>query len=251
MNIIVDAQTKDVKVPSTGTKPPSLIRGHMFHGPIDQSSVYVYGGTTYMGNMSFEMFTWPENSFYALWSYDSGAGDQWGQYSTGTEQTPNHGAAAEAIDQSLGFYLNGQIDWGSGGRITDIFPKTLDSYTPLEGMIVLDLKTGSGKNISTSGLRDGVPRVGGTMEYIASVGDKGILVALGGQIQPSLNSLFANTSSGSLVSEATGTCYLISHCTRLTLKRSTCSTSVLTSRNPKPMAHGIHKTLQDKYRNHV
>ncbi|USP76833.1 hypothetical protein yc1106_04107 [Curvularia clavata] len=202
VNIAVNAEAKNVKGPSTGQLPPSLIRGHMFHGPLDQPSVYRYGGTTYMGNMSFETFIWPDNSVYGLWSYTYGAGYPWARYTRDRDspQLPNHGAAAEAIDQGLGFYLNGQIDWGSNSKTADIFPKTLDSYTPLEGMIVLDLETQSGKNISTSGLRDGVPRVGGTMEYFGSIGAMGVLVALGGQVQPSLASpFFANSSSGSLI----------------------------------------------------
>lgn len=204
----MNAEAKDVNVANL---PPSFIRGHMFQGPLDQPSVYVYGGTTYMGNMSFETFVWPDPSQYTPWSYTYGTSNPWAKYTRDTISMPNHGAAAEAIDQGLGFYLNGQIDWGSNSTTADIFPKTLDSYTPLDGMIVLDLKVQSGKNISTSGLRDGVPRVGGTMEYFGSIGAMGVLVALGGQIQPSLTSPFANTSSGSLVSRANKR--LLSHLT--------------------------------------
>lgn len=199
-NITMDAQAKNVKNPTTGTPPPSLIRGHMFHGPIDQPNVYVYGGTTFMGNQSFEAFTRPESSaFYPLWSYTYGAGNSWDQYSKDTEWTPNHGAATEAIDQGLAFYLNGQIDWGTAPRTVDSFPKTEDIYVPMEGMVVLDLKSQSAKNISTSGLRGGAPRVGGTMEYFASIGGMGALVALGGQVQPNLASPFANVSTGLLI----------------------------------------------------
>lgn len=201
-NITMDAQAKNVKNPTTGTPPPSLIRGHMFHGPVDQPNVYVYGGTTFMGNQSFEAFTRPDPSaFYPLWSYTYGSGNPWDQYSRDTEWTPNHGAVTEAIDQGLAFYLNGQIDWGTSARTVDSFPKTEDIYVPMEGMVVLDLKSRSGKNVSTSGLRGGAPRVGGTMEYFSSIGGMGALVALGGQIQPNLASAFANVSTGSLVSK--------------------------------------------------
>jgi hypothetical protein len=114
---------------------------------------------------------------------------------------PNHGAAAEAIDQGLGFYLNGQIDWGTSSRTLDTFPKSEDWYAPLKGMIILDLNTQSTTNISSANLRGGLPRVGGSMEYIASVGAMGALVALGGQIQPNLTSIYANASEGALVSD--------------------------------------------------
>lgn len=199
LNIIENVQAKNVTNPTTGTLPPSQIRGHMFHGPANQAEVYVYGGTTFMGNQSFEAYAWPDSSAYPLWSYTYGTSYPWRQYSGDTEWMPNHGAGAEAIDQGLAFYLNGQIDWGTSSKTFDIFPKTEAIYVSLQGMIVLDLTTQSAKNISTSKLRGGAPRVGGTMEYVASVGGMGTLVALGGQIQPNLTGTFANVSQGSLV----------------------------------------------------
>jgi hypothetical protein len=202
-NIIIEAQAKDVTNPRTGTLPPSQIRGHMFHGPADKPEVYVYGGTTFMGNQSFEAYAWPDSSAYPLWSYKYGPDYPWDQYAVSTPWMPNHGAAAEAIDQGLGFYLQGQIDWGTSSKTIDTF-KTQDLYVPLIGMIVLDLKTQSSKNISTAGLglRGSAPRVGGSMEYIASIGGMGSLFALGGQVQPNLTGLYAyaNVSQGALVS---------------------------------------------------
>jgi hypothetical protein len=200
-NIVVEAQAKNVTNPRTGTLPPSQIRGHMFHGPANKPEVYVYGGTTFMGNQSFEAYAWPDSSAYPLWSYKHGPDYPWDQYAISELWMPNHGAAAEAIDQGLGFYLNGQIDWGTSSRTIDTF-KTQDLYVPLQGMVVLDLNTQSSKNISTTGLRGGTPRVGGSMEYIASVGGMGSLVALGGQIQPQPSGLYANVSQGVLVSSS-------------------------------------------------
>ncbi|EOA85557.1 uncharacterized protein SETTUDRAFT_161884 [Exserohilum turcica Et28A] len=199
LNIIEHAHAKNVTNPSTGTLPPSQIRGHMFHGPPGQPEVYVYGGTTFMGNQSFEAYAWPDSSAYPLWSYTYQESYPWGQYAKDTEWMPNHGAGAEAIDQGLAFYLNGQIDWGTSSTTLDSFPKTEAIYVPLQGMVIIDLNTQSGKNISTTKLRDGTPRVGGTMEYLPSVGSRGVLIALGGQIQPSLASPFANVSAGSLI----------------------------------------------------
>ncbi|KAH7068684.1 hypothetical protein FB567DRAFT_248336 [Paraphoma chrysanthemicola] len=197
-NIIINAQAKNVTNPSTGTLPPSQIRGHMFHGPANVPEVYVYGGTTYMGNQTFEAYAWPDSSAYPLWSYTQGPNYPWGQYAVSTPWMPNHGAAAEAIDQGLAFYLNGQIDWGTSSKTRDTF-KTEELYVPVKGMVILDLKTQSSRNISTTMLRGGAPRIGGSLEYIASVGGMGSLVALGGQIQPNLAGLYANVSEGQLI----------------------------------------------------
>jgi len=198
-DIIIESQAKNVTNPTTGTLPPSQIRGHMFHGPANKPEVWVYGGTTYMGNQSFEAYAWPDSSAYPLWSYTYGPNYPWGQFAVATPWMPNHGAAAEAIDQGLAFYLNGQIDWGTSSKTRDTF-NTQDLYVPLDGMVVLNLTTQSSKNISTTRLRGGAPRVGGSIEYIASVGGMGALVALGGQIQPNLTGLYANVSQGALVS---------------------------------------------------
>jgi hypothetical protein len=204
-NITEQAEVKNVTNVNTGTLPPSQIRGHMFHGPASKPEVFVYGGTTYMGNtsfmanQSFEAYASPNFSPYPLWSYTYGSPHPWSQYPGSTAWMPNHGAAAEAIDQGLGFYLNGRIDWGTSYRTLETFPKTEALYIPLSGMIVLDLNTQSSKNISTPNLRGGAPRVGGSMEYIATVGRMGALVALGGQIQPNLTGIHANVSEGELV----------------------------------------------------
>jgi hypothetical protein len=201
-NITVEAQAKNVANPPTGNRPPSQMRGHMFHGLANVPEVYVYGGTTYMGNLSFEAYAPPESSAYPLWSYTYGPNYPWNQYDVASPWMPNHGAAAEAIDQGLAFYLNGQIDWGTSSRTLDTF-NSQDLYVPLDGMVILNLTIHSAKNISTTGLRGGAPRVGGSMEYIASVGGMGTLVALGGQIQPNLTGLYANVSQGVLVSHGT------------------------------------------------
>lgn len=201
-NITVSAQAKNATSPTTGTLPPSQIRGHMFHGPSDKAEVYVYGGTTYMGNQSFNAYTAPDAAAYHLWSYTYGPNYPWGQYAGSTAWMPNHGAGAEAIDQGLGFYLNGQVDWGTSSRTLDTFPKTESLYMPVKGMVVLDLNTQTSKNISTAKLGDGATRVGGSMEYLPSVGRMGALVALGGQIQPNLTEVYADVSKGKLVSTA-------------------------------------------------
>lgn len=155
-----------------------------------------------MGNQSFETYTAPDAASYHLWSYKPGPDYPWGQYAGSTVWMPNHGAGAEAIDQGLGFYLNGQVDWGTSSRTLDTFPKTESLYMPVRGMVVLDLNTQTSRNISTAKLRDGATRVGGSMEYLPSVGRMGALVALGGQVQANSTDVYANVSNGKLVSTA-------------------------------------------------
>jgi len=198
----INISQKNVTNPDTGTIVPSLIRGHMFHGPANSTDIYRFGGTNYMYNQSFEGYTSPESSTYPLWTYDpSDSSKPWGQHSISQPWQPNHGAAAEAIDMGLGFYLNGQIDMGTSTKTLALQDTTQTLYTPLEGMLVINLVDFSSANISTSSMNKGTPRVGGTLDYIDAVGTSGILVALGGQIQPGLGGQVANRSRGELVCE--------------------------------------------------
>lgn len=203
-HITIDTTRKNDTNPDTGTPIPSLFRGYMFHGPDNSSAVYRFAGTNYMYNESFEGYVGPESSSYPLWTFNfNSSGSSWDQYNIAQPWLPNHGAGIDAIDHGVGFYLNGQIDMGTSaktlGALKDI---TQSLYMPVEGMLIIDLVNFSSKNISSSDLRGGAPRVGGTMEYIASVGDSGILVALGGQIQPAREGgQKANRSEGELVSQ--------------------------------------------------
>ncbi|KAF2706966.1 hypothetical protein K504DRAFT_505045 [Pleomassaria siparia CBS 279.74] len=189
--------------PSTGTDPPSLMRGHMYHGPADINVIYSFGGTTYMGNKSFEGFVWPDASTYSLSTYDYTIPDApWQQYDISQPWRANHGAATEAIDQSLGFYLNGQIDRGSSTVVMDL-PDIDDAqnlYRPLDGMVIVNFTNCSSNNISTSKLRSDQARVGGSMEYLPNIGASGLLVALGGQVNnESSVSSWVNTMDGDLL----------------------------------------------------
>lgn len=195
-NITITDEVKPTN-PKTGTLPPSLIRGTMFQGPANVSEVFVFGGTTFRGNQSFVGYTPPDANTYPLWSYTYDPSvqspNQWNQYDLLQPWRPNHGAAAEAVDQNLGFYLNGQIDKGTS-------PETLhmgNDTTHLDGMLVIDLSNQSAKNISTATITGGGPRVGGALEYIAPVGNKGILVALGGQLSPISSK--SNATTGTLL----------------------------------------------------
>jgi hypothetical protein len=169
----------------------------MFHGPDNDTAVNSYSGTVYLGNLSWPGYVDPQSSAYAIWAYDANAtGYPWTQHDIAQPWRPNHGAATEATDQGLGFYLNGQIDEGTSANT--LHKIGADQYGPLDGMLVINFYNYTSNNISTSSIRGNAPRVGGTMEYIAPIGGRGILVALGGQINQ--EKPWANVSEGQLVS---------------------------------------------------
>lgn len=114
---------------------------------------------------------------YPLWSFDNSS-QAWEQFDTKQTTTPSYGAAAEAPDQGLGFYLHGKSDNGSAPR------KWFDgdSATLMDGMMVIDTVRQSAKNISTATLKEKQPRIGGLMQYVANIGRNGLLVALGGRV---------------------------------------------------------------------
>jgi hypothetical protein len=177
-NISETAITKEAN-PKTGTFPPSLLRGAMFQGPPGDTSLYIYGGTTSQLNSSFSS-TNPDPSTYSLWSYDTN-GKSWNQYdvTSGSPFRPSRGASAEAPDQGLGFFFNGQLDRGSSTQTTSM----QDGLIALGGMVVLNVTetNKSARNISTSSLYSGSGAVAGSLTYISKVGEKGILVAMGGE----------------------------------------------------------------------
>ncbi|KAF2811935.1 uncharacterized protein BDZ99DRAFT_440976 [Mytilinidion resinicola] len=182
--------------PQTGTEPPNFIRGTMFQGPANDSKLYAYGGTSFIGNMSAANRSASYSQQYPLWSIDSG-GTTWDQYDLKQDWRPNFGAAAEAYDQGLAFYLNGQIDVGTDSGTLEFGNTTI--Y--LDGMLVIDLVRQTAVNISTNGMKDYLPRVGGALQYVPGVGDNGVLVAIGGQVdEKSRNS---TATSGSLLNFTT------------------------------------------------
>lgn len=194
--MVIDAIPKNATNPSTGTLPPSLMRGHLFHGPASSADIYLYGGTSYMGNRSFPSYTTPDPSTYPLWTYNT-TEPVWNQHDLNLPWRPNHGAATESIDQGLGFYLNGQIDWGTSTSTLNI-ARNETQYRPLDGMIVLNFNNFTASNISTPGIRGNAARVGGGLEYFAPIGAMGALIALGGQINTD-NKYWLNSSQGSLI----------------------------------------------------
>lgn len=207
----INREAKNFDNSRTGAAIPRKFRGYMFAGPQNDSKVYSFGGSHYMYNQSFIGKTSPNPSTYPLWSYTPGSGEpgtKWDQYNTGDQRLiPNHGAGADAPDLGLGFYLNGQIDGGTSSDTTESLKDpsgNQELYTPLDGMLVMDLVNPGREpaaNISTQALKEPLARVGGSLDYIPPVGDSGILVAMGGHIQPQLRAdRKATINQGELVS---------------------------------------------------
>ena len=121
------------------------------------------------------------SSTYSLWSLDTKS-TQWSQFdvSHNAPYRPSNGAAAEAVDQSLAFYFNGELDSGSLQQMeiisgTNIF---------LSGMIVINTTDQTARNLSTVQVDPNLARARGRMQYISGVSEKGILVLIGGSAFP-------------------------------------------------------------------
>ena len=164
--------------PTTHLIPPILSRGALYQGMADDGSIYLWGGTTSYTNTSFPGFEPPTAAKYSLWGYDT-ASLEWTPFdvSEGSPNRPSSAAFAEAPDQGLAFFLNGQVDSGSSTGTQNLGDQ---GKVFLQGMIVLDLKSRSAKNLSTSALSGQRPRSRGRMQYIPGIGEKGILVHVGG-----------------------------------------------------------------------
>ncbi|KAF2688678.1 hypothetical protein K458DRAFT_292990 [Lentithecium fluviatile CBS 122367] len=171
--------TEETADPDTDEKVRDAMHsGTMFHGRYNDTKIYTYGGSTFRGNESFPNkdtgFHYSEE--HPLWSFDNDS-EVWNSYAN-QFSPPSYGAAAEAPDQGLAFYLSGRTDNGTA-------PSTLqdgDSQTLLDGMMVIDMVQHMAKNISITGMTDNQPRIGSALQYAPGIGTNGILVALGGRV---------------------------------------------------------------------
>lgn len=171
----------------------AMVNGAMYAGPYNSTNIWTYGGTTFRGNQSFLNSNKTYANQYPLWSFDNDT-NNWDQFDLRQRQTPSRGLSAEAPDQGLAFYLNGQTDNGTE-------PNTWvggDSTSLLEGMMVIDLVHQTAKNVSTPSLRTSQPRSSGSMQYVPGVGDSGVLVALGGRMYGGMRTL-TSQEKGSLL----------------------------------------------------
>ncbi|KAL9600538.1 MAG: hypothetical protein Q9179_003180 [Wetmoreana sp. 5 TL-2023] len=174
---ISEVVIKNTADPHTGSAPPPLSQGTLFQGNSKDDSFYFYGGTTSFANISFPGFVSPATSTYALWGYDTSS-TTWSRYDISSKAPirPSSGAFAEAPEQSLAFYLNGEINNGSAAGLS--FAGGTNAF--LTGMIVINTADQTARNVSTTEVTGYNPRARAQMQYVPGVGEKGILVLLGG-----------------------------------------------------------------------
>lgn len=167
--------------PVTGSTPPQVVRGTLYQGVQGDDSIYLYGGTTSFTNTNFPGWEGPVTPTYSLWSYDPGS-TQWSQFdiSENAPFRPSNGAAAEAVDQGLAFYFNGELDSGSSSGLGIIAGNNVF----ISGMVVINTTDQTARNLSTAQVSVSLARARGRMQYIPGVGDKGLLVLVGGSSFP-------------------------------------------------------------------
>lgn len=168
--------------PDSANRPPQVSDGVLFSGASDETTIWLYGGTTVWWNTSFPDFQPPTTQIYSLWSYDT-AIHRWDQYdvSSGAPSRPSNGLTAEAPELELGFYFNGEIDSGSSMETT-LYHDAHKQF--LEGMIVINTTSQTATNISTEGATGDTPRTRGGAAYIPGVGGNGLLALFGGTYKP-------------------------------------------------------------------
>lgn len=179
---ISEVALNKTKVPSTGTAPPSLISGALYQGSTNDPRIYMYGGTTNWWNTTSPTFQAPQTKEYSLWSYDTQS-KVWGQHdiSDAAPWRPSVGATTEAPELGLTFWYGGEMDSGSSTE-TQFFGDQVKVF--LEGMVVYNTSSQVAMNISTQPADQGQPRTRGSMQYIPGIGEKGILVYMGGTHRP-------------------------------------------------------------------
>ncbi|TLD27443.1 host cell factor [Venturia nashicola] len=170
-NISETAVTKEPN-PNTGTTPPTLLKGAMYRSISTDENVYTFGGATSQLNGSF-------STNYPDPSYD---------ITSAVPERPSRGSYAEAADQGLGFYLGGELSRGSSTRTLELGNKTYG----LQGMSVLNFTDITrSKNMSTFFFAD-VGVVSSTLTYVPGLGDRGILVSMGGTAKSVLSPALSN-----------------------------------------------------------
>ena len=157
---------------------PVLSRGALFAGQGDDENLYLYGGTTNYYNVTNPGFEAPTSDQFSLFSWDTSTRNV-AQFNvqSGAVWRPSAGAYAQAIDLGLGFYIEGQLNSGSSTE-TQVLGD--NNFQFLNGMIVLDFNAKTARNVSTLMVGDGLPRTYGFLHYLPGVGDKGVLLSMGG-----------------------------------------------------------------------
>ena len=174
---ISETATNITANPTTGSIPPQVVRGTLYQGNQSDDTVYLYGGTTSSAKTNFPGWQAAVAPTYSLWSYDTKS-TQWSQFdiSQNAPNRPSNGAAAEAVEQGLAFFFNGELDSGSASDSGIISGNNVF----ISGMVVINTNDQTARNLSTAQVSADLARARGRMQYIPGVGKNGILVLIGG-----------------------------------------------------------------------
>jgi hypothetical protein len=188
-----------IKALQKATGVPYLTRGALYpHGAGDNNRVYSFGGTVSMDNQTFTGWKAAQDDLWSFYTYGI-SDNSW----TGVDMSsyglvrPCSGASAFSKDKGLGFYFNGEQDWGSSKQSRALN----DTVKVLDGMVVLDLQKQTARNLSTAAVSSDQGRVRSAMVHVPLPGTDGILVLLGGG-EKSLDDL-THDWKGALVSFST------------------------------------------------
>jgi hypothetical protein len=134
-----------------------LSRGALYQNMIDDNNIYLWGGTTSFVNISSPGFDALTSAEHSLWAYDTALG-VWNRFdvSEGRPNRPSSAAFAEVPDQGLAYFFNGQRDSGSSTETQNLGDK---KKVPLQGMIALNLKDRTARNLSTSAVSGEKPSI--------------------------------------------------------------------------------------------
>ncbi|KAI9770481.1 MAG: hypothetical protein M1839_003196 [Geoglossum umbratile] len=169
-----------------GVPAPNVIRGALYQGTPNDPNIYLFGGTTsfegngtvYSNSTILPGFGNPPTEPNSLYSYNP-ALKAWNRTDVSAQSPirPNSGAYAEAPDQGLAFWFNGEIDSGSSPSTQALG----DAFVAVLGMLVMEMGNGlKVTNVSTQGVSGGKPVVRGKMVYVPGFGKNGVLLHIGG-----------------------------------------------------------------------
>jgi hypothetical protein len=166
----------------------------MYAGPASDPNIYVFGGSKSQLNRTFYNSV-PDPSTYSLWAFDTN-GQAWNQFDvTGAVPLrPSRGGYTEAPDQGLAFSYGGQADNGSSTQTSGMG----STITGTQGLVMLNLTSEAGPQAQNMSSPDsGTAVTSPELVYIPQIGQKGILVEMGGS---SLSTTDFIDTNGTLVS---------------------------------------------------
>lgn len=139
---------------------PSMVRGALYRGPLNDTKLYTFGGSTFLANQSAADWKQPLDNTYSVWSFDIDT-SIWNEYDI-TSQVPlrpDWGGWTERASKGFAYSLNGQIDRGSNNfeydkiqTVGGVEVSTGNLTTYLGGLVVFNLNNHTAWNRSSEPL---------------------------------------------------------------------------------------------------